>query len=123
MRCPVTGATGYVGGRLVPRLLVAGHEVRCLSRDPGRLRDVPWASEVEIVQGDVTGPLDGALDGVDIVYYLVHSLDRRDFEDVDRAGAANVAAAAHRAGVGRRPKVWPARYGRDLVAVMRYHLD
>src|ERR687884_323220 len=105
MRCLVTGATGYVGGRLVSRLLAAGHEVVCLSRDPGRL-------------GDVTGPLDGALDGVDVVYYLVHSLDRRDFEDVDRVGAANVAAAAHRAGVGRRPKVWPARYGRDLVAVM-----
>jgi uncharacterized protein YbjT (DUF2867 family) len=101
MRCLVTGATGYIGGRLVPRLLAAGHEVRCLSRDPGRLRDVPWASEVEIVRGDVTGPLDGALDDVDVVYYLVHSLDRRDFEDVDRTGAANVAAAAHRAGVGR----------------------
>jgi uncharacterized protein YbjT (DUF2867 family) len=101
MRCLVTGATGYVGGRLVPRLLAAGHEVRCLSRDPRRLRDVPWASAVQIVRGDVTGPLDDALDGVDILYYLVHSLDRRDFEDVDRGGAVNAAAAAHRAGVGR----------------------
>jgi uncharacterized protein YbjT (DUF2867 family) len=101
MRCLVTGATGYVGGRLVPRLLAAGHEVRCLSRDPARLRDVPWAAAVQIVRGDVTGPLDDALDGIDILYYLVHSLDRRDFEHVDRGGAVNAAAAAHRAGVGR----------------------
>jgi uncharacterized protein YbjT (DUF2867 family) len=56
---------------------------------------------VQIVQGDVTEPLEAALDGVDIVYYLVHSLDRRDFEDVDRAAAANVVVAAHRAGVRR----------------------
>ena len=48
MRCLVTGATGYVGGRLVPRLLAAGHQVRCLTRDPRRLRDVPWADRVEI---------------------------------------------------------------------------
>jgi uncharacterized protein YbjT (DUF2867 family) len=103
MRCLVTGATGYVGGRLVPRLLHAGHDVRCLTRDARRLRDVPWAGQVEIVTGDVADPatLTPALAGVDVVYYLVHSLGRRDFEDLDRVGAANVAAAARRAGVGR----------------------
>ena len=46
MRCLVTGATGYIGGRLAPRLLDAGHSVRCLSRSAGRLRDVPWQSRV-----------------------------------------------------------------------------
>jgi uncharacterized protein YbjT (DUF2867 family) len=103
MRCLVTGATGYVGGRLVPRLLRAGHDVRCLTRDARRLRDVPWAGQVEIVTGDVSDPatLPAALAGVDVVYYLVHSLGHRDFEDLDRAGAANVAAAARRAKVGR----------------------
>jgi uncharacterized protein YbjT (DUF2867 family) len=101
MRCLVTGATGYVGGRLVPRLLAAGHQVRCLSRDPVRLRDVPWAGAVEVVKGDATGPLDAALTGVDVVYYLVHSLGRRDFEAVDLAAAGNLAAAARRAGVAR----------------------
>ncbi|HEU5108857.1 MAG TPA: SDR family oxidoreductase [Micromonosporaceae bacterium] len=104
MRCLVTGATGYVGGRLVPRLLSAGHEVRCLTRDPARLRDVPWSADVEVVRGDVSevgGQLDDALRGVDVLYYLVHSLGRRDFEEVDRAAARNVADAAHRAGVGR----------------------
>ncbi|MCW2642563.1 MAG: NAD-dependent epimerase/dehydratase [Dactylosporangium sp.] len=103
MRCLVTGATGYVGGRLVPRLIAAGHDVRCLTRDARRLRDVPWARQVEIVTGDVGDPatLAPAFAGVDVAYYLVHSLGRRDFEDVDRIGAANVAAAARRAGVGR----------------------
>jgi uncharacterized protein YbjT (DUF2867 family) len=103
MRCLVTGATGYVGGRLVPRLLAAGHEVRCLTRDPRRLRDVPWAGEVEIVTGDVTdaGTLGPAFEAVDVVYYLVHSLGRRDFEAVDRTNAANVAGASRRAGVAR----------------------
>jgi uncharacterized protein YbjT (DUF2867 family) len=101
MRCLVTGATGYVGGRLVPRLLAEGHEVVCLSRDPRRLRDVPWANRVGILAGDVSGRIDGAFDGADVVYYLVHSLGHRDFERIDRDAAANVASAARRAGVGR----------------------
>ena len=103
MRCLVTGASGYVGGRLVPLLLAEGHEVRCLVRSAPRLRDVPWAADVDIVEGDVTDrhSLAGAFDGIDIVYYLVHALGQADFEDVDRSAAANVAAAAAAAGVAR----------------------
>ena len=54
MRILVTGATGYIGGRLVPRLLDEGHDVRVLVRRPERLRDVPWAAEVGIAEGDLT---------------------------------------------------------------------
>ncbi|MFG3229106.1 SDR family oxidoreductase [Kitasatospora sp. NPDC048194] len=103
-RCLVTGATGYIGGRLVPELLSAGYRVRCLARDPGRLRDQPWRSEVEVATGDVTRPetLAGALDGVDVAYYLVHSLGTgRGFEDTDRRAARSFARAAAEAGVGR----------------------
>ena len=99
----MTGATGYVGGRLVPRLLAAGHEVRCLTRSARRLRDVPWADRVEIVEGDVsTGEgLEEACRGVEIVYYLVHSLGQAGFEDIDRRGAEQLAQAARTAGVER----------------------
>ncbi|MFE0040520.1 NAD(P)H-binding protein, partial [Streptomyces sp. NPDC059018] len=55
-RCLVTGATGYVGGRLVPELLDAGFRVRCMARSPEKLRDHPWAGRVETVRGDVTDP-------------------------------------------------------------------
>src|SRR3954447_13833868 len=81
MRCLVTGATGYIGGRLAPRLLDAGHTVRCLSRSAGRLRDVPWAARVEIAEGDLADPatLPDALAGIDVAYYLVHSLGQHDF--------------------------------------------
>ena len=54
LRCLVTGATGYIGGRLVPELLAQGHRVRCLARSPGKLRDHPWAGDAEVVRGDVT---------------------------------------------------------------------
>ncbi|MEU8236734.1 SDR family oxidoreductase [Actinoplanes missouriensis] len=103
MRCLVTGATGYIGGRLAPRLLDAGHTVRCLSRSAGRLRDVPWADRVEIVEADLNEPdtLPAALDGVDVAYFLVHSLGQADFERRDREAAANFAAAARAAGVRR----------------------
>ena len=52
----VTGATGYIGGRLVPRLLELGYRVRCLARDPSRLQGRPWLELVEIVAGDVLQP-------------------------------------------------------------------
>ncbi|GGJ94095.1 NAD(P)-dependent oxidoreductase [Pilimelia anulata] len=103
MRVLVTGATGYIGGRLAPRLVAAGHAVRCLTRSPRRLADVPWAADVEVAEGDVLRPdtLGPALSGVDVAYYLVHSLGSADFEDEDRRGAAAFAAAARAAGVRR----------------------
>jgi uncharacterized protein YbjT (DUF2867 family) len=105
LRCLVTGATGYIGGRLVPRLLGAqpGHDVRVLVRTPSKLRDVPWAADVEIAQGDVTeyGSVRAACEGIDVLYYLVHSLGSKGFEDLDQKGAASVARAAADAGVKR----------------------
>ncbi|MDG4828788.1 SDR family oxidoreductase [Solwaraspora sp. WMMD1047] len=103
MRCLVTGATGYIGGRLVPRLLDAGYEVRCLSRTTGRLRDVPWADRVEVVEGDLSKPetLPAALADSQLAYYLVHALGQQGFEDADRIAAENFATAARAAGVQR----------------------
>lgn len=103
MRCMVTGASGYVGGRLVPLLLAEGHTVRCLARTPEKLRDVPWAGEVEIVRGDVldAGSLAEPLKDVDVLYYLVHSLTSAGFAAIDRRAARQVARAAREAGVRR----------------------
>ncbi|MCW2614351.1 MAG: NAD(P)-dependent oxidoreductase [Frankiales bacterium] len=99
----VTGATGYIGGRLVPRLLAEGHAVRAMTRSASRLRDVPWADRVQVVEGDALGGtgLDRALAGVDVAYYLVHSIGEGGFEDTDRRAAAAFGAAAKEAGVGR----------------------
>jgi uncharacterized protein YbjT (DUF2867 family) len=100
----VLGASGYVGGRLVPRLLAAGYRVRCLARTPRKLAGLPWAEAVEIVEGDL---LDGAsvgpaFDGVDVVYHLVHSMGTATgFADADRRIARSVGAAARSAGVRR----------------------
>ncbi|MFJ2867810.1 SDR family oxidoreductase [Kitasatospora sp. NPDC087314] len=103
-RCLVTGASGYIGGRLVPELLARGYSVRCLVRNPGRLRDQPWRADVDIAAGDVSRPetLAGAFDGVDVVYYLVHSLGTGPaFETTDRDAARVFGAAAAAAGVTR----------------------
>ena len=103
MRCLVTGATGYIGGRLTPRLLDAGHSVVCLSRSAARLRDVPWAGRAEVVEGDLSDPatLAAAFTGVDVAYFLMHSLGHPDFERIDREAAHNFATAAKAAGVTR----------------------
>ena len=101
--CLVTGATGYIGGRLAPRLLEAGHTVRCVSRSPNALRDIPWAARTEVVRADVLDPAGAraALDGVDVAYYLIHSIGSPSFEDTDRRAAATFARAAAAAGVRR----------------------
>jgi uncharacterized protein YbjT (DUF2867 family) len=100
----VTGASGYIGGRLVPRLLEAGHDVRVSVRDPQRLRDYPWADAVEIVRADLTVADDvrAAVDGVDVLYYLVHAMGAGGrFEDSEALAATTVAEAAKAAGVSR----------------------
>ncbi|MEV2223624.1 SDR family oxidoreductase [Nocardia vinacea] len=103
MRCVVFGATGYIGGRLVPELVQAGHRVRVVARTPAKLAEVPWRDRVEVVRGDVTDDDDvrAAIADQEVVYYLVHSLTRRDFADIDQHAARVVAAAAASAGVGR----------------------
>ncbi|WOX16872.1 SDR family oxidoreductase [Streptomyces sp. N50] len=104
LRCLVTGATGYVGGRLVPELLAEGHRVRCLARAPGKLRDHPWAGDVEVVGGDVTdaASVAAALRDVDVAYYLVHALGTGDrFEQTDREAARIFGEQARAAGVRR----------------------
>ena len=102
-RILITGATGYVGGRLLTALAGRREQVRCLARDPARLTQrVP--SGVEVVGGDVTDrhTLDAAFSGVDVAYYLVHSMgDPSGFEEREQAGARNFAAGAREAGVRR----------------------
>jgi uncharacterized protein YbjT (DUF2867 family) len=106
VRILVTGATGYVGSRLVAELVTAGHQVLTATRDPARLARMGWfdgvtpvsldASDAESVRAafDAAGP-------VDVVYYLVHAIGQPGFRDADRDAAGNVAAASHDAGVRR----------------------
>jgi uncharacterized protein YbjT (DUF2867 family) len=97
MRVAVAGATGYIGGRLVPRLLDEGHDVVCLARNPGKLDGRPWRDRVEVRHGDVLQPesLRSALAGCDVAYYLVHSMgSESDFAEADRVAAENFAEAA-----------------------------
>ena len=100
----VTGATGYIGGRLVPRLLDAGYEVTVLVRSVQKLIDVPWVTRVTVIEGDLRDPeaVATACAGIDVLYYLVHSMGSRgDFEEMERLAAETVARAAADSGVGR----------------------
>ena len=104
LRCLVTGASGYIGGRLVPELLSAGYTVRCMARDPGKLTDRPWSDEVEIAAADAldASAVRRAMESVDVAYYLIHSLGTgASFEERDRSAARIFAEAAKAAGVRR----------------------
>lgn len=105
----VTGASGYIGGRLVPRLLDAGYSVRCVVRSPGKLADRDWSKRpgVEIVEGDFAADTDDDLDellcGCGAAYYLIHSMVSagHEYEAADRHMAERFAHAAERAGLER----------------------
>ena len=103
----LTGATGYVGGSLLPILLEDGHQVRALARNGDRAR-AKLPDAVEVAEGDVVGGtgLAEALDGIGVAYYLVHSMGRgsgsaEEFAERDRRAAANFGRAAKDAGVER----------------------
>ncbi|OGR44509.1 MAG: hypothetical protein A2X35_00135 [Elusimicrobia bacterium GWA2_61_42] len=98
----VTGPTGYIGGRLIPRLLAKGLRVRALARHPEDLAGRPWSGSVDIFKGDVFcgQGLKESLQGADAAYYLIHSMaDTADFEAFEETSARNFAAAAKEAGV------------------------
>lgn len=97
MRVLVTGANGYIGGRLVPRLLSAGHDVRVMVRSVDRIAGFPWQDHVDVHVGDVREPasLEGCCDGVDAAYYLVHGMSHsKDFRRADLDAARNFGEAA-----------------------------
>ena len=98
----VTGSTGYIASRLIPRLLEAGYRVRCLARNPLRLKGRSWFGQVEVVQGDVTRPstLPAALEGVHTAYYLIHNMARgHGYTSLELESARNFANAAEQAHV------------------------
>jgi uncharacterized protein YbjT (DUF2867 family) len=100
----VTGATGYVGGRLVPKLIDAGYRVRCLVRDPARLEGRSWYKRVEIVRGDATeaASMEAAFRDVNAAYYLIHGMQGgRPSAEHDLQMARNFIAAADRQKVQR----------------------
>lgn len=103
-RALVIGATGYIGGRLTPRLVAAGYRVRVLARTPARVEGFAWSDDVEVVEGaaDDADALRAATDDVDLLYYLVHSMGAgKDFEAADLRAARAVADAAATASVRR----------------------
>ena len=102
----VTGASGYIGGRLVPELLQRGHKIRCLARTPEKLDAQIWRNEVEVVKGDLTNTdsLANALAGIDTAYYLVHAMSDVSgsaFAERDKTTAEAFRKECERAGVTR----------------------
>jgi uncharacterized protein YbjT (DUF2867 family) len=101
----VVGSSGYIGSKLVPRLLEQGYRVRCLVRNRSRIAAYSWSDSVEVMEGDVldASSLDTALQQVSVVYYLVHSMSNPtgDFAELDRQAAQNVGDVARRFGVDR----------------------
>ncbi|HEY3311246.1 MAG TPA: SDR family oxidoreductase [Anaerolineales bacterium] len=100
----VTGPTGYVGGRLIPRLLEAGYTVRVLTRDPARLQGRPWLDKVEVIQADALQPetLPQALNGISVAYFLIHGMQGgRVNAERDMTVARNFAQAASTANIDR----------------------
>jgi uncharacterized protein YbjT (DUF2867 family) len=100
----ITGATGYVGGRLVPKLLEAGYRVRCLVRDPSRLQGRSWLNKVEVVSGDALSPdsLANAMKDVSAAYYLIHGMQGGKLNaERDLQAARNFAQAAEDANIER----------------------
>jgi uncharacterized protein YbjT (DUF2867 family) len=98
----IAGSTGYVGRHLVPALLARGYRLRCLAREPQRLANQPWFSQVEVIQGDVfqRQSLDRALAGVSGAYYLVHNMvSGHQYAERDLVSAQNFSQAASQAGV------------------------
>lgn len=100
----VTGATGYVGGRLVTSLLEQGFQVRVMARNPDKLRDYPWISKVEVVQGDAENKdtLVNCLNNIDVAYYMLHSLSEHEgFEIIETRMAENFGEVAKNSGIKR----------------------
>lgn len=103
-RCLVTGATGYVGGRLVRELLGKGYAVRVLARNPDKLRDFPWADHIEVTHGDASdsAAVARAMEGMDVAYYLMHSLQEGPkLEEAETTMARSFATAAASSGLSR----------------------
>ena len=100
----MTGATGYVGGRLIPRLLDRDYQVRVFARDAVRLSGRPWVDKVEVLEGNVLNAEDlpPAMEGIDIAYYLIHNMtERQGYREQEFQAARNFGSAAKSAGVKR----------------------